>query len=94
MNADTTRDELFRLATNVVDPASRPMFLDGDNRNAGRARSLKAAWDSGRAFCCALRSEVVPIDVDESQVHLMDRYRDEIESSGKPFIEAASSGLD
>lgn len=93
MNADATRDELFRLANGIVDRASRPMFLDVDNRNAGWALTLKAAWDSGTAFCCALRSEMVPIDVDMSQIHLTDRYRDEIESSGQPFIEAASSGL-
>ena len=94
MNAETTRDELFRLATGVVDPAFRPMFLDADNRNAGRAPSLKAAWDSDRAFCCGLRSEVVPVDIDSAQVHLLPAYRDAIEASKQAFVEAASSGTD
>ena len=94
MNAEATRDELFRLAVCITDRASKPIFLGEDNKNAGRARSLQSAWDSDRAFCCMLRSEVVPIDVDQSQLHLVDRYRDEIRASGQPFIETASSGLD
>jgi hypothetical protein len=84
--------ELFLLAGQLMDPKSVPLYLSGDNKNAGWGSSPVEAWRSDRAFCCDVRPEVIPIDVDQRQQRHLDQYRRVLEDSGFPWLEVKSGG--
>ena len=87
------KTEYFLLASQLAAPDGRPLYLDVNNKNIGRAGSFLEAWLSDKSFCCDVRPGVVPIDIDEKQIGALHEYREIIKSSGHLWFEVASSGL-
>lgn len=92
--------DLYVLTGHITDPSwlgtpedqtARPLYINRDNTNGGRARSLAEAWSDGRAFAVRMRPEILPVDLDADIVHLSHEVR--LLAGNHPCLEVASSGL-
>jgi hypothetical protein len=80
-----------RLAYAMAKPGSQPMFLDRENKNAGRCASVSEALASGRAFATELIDEIIPIDLDTDQPSVED-VRAYLAEQRIPYLACRSGG--
>ena len=75
----------------IVNKNKAAMYLNADNKCAGFDDFDKAV-KSGRAFCCDMLPEVIPVDIDEAQLPYLTQFREMIQESAHPYFEIMSGG--
>ena len=75
----------------IINKSKPAMYLDKDNKCAG-FDDFDIAVMSGRAFCCDMVQEVIPVDIDATELPYLQEFRTLIQQSGYAYIEVMSGG--